>query len=687
MQFLLFLLVVAFLYAQAEVLSSSKQEKLFASLEALLNGGEASFKDAYFAARALDIFGKYTSKKQVCNRFDAFHGDATDPIASAFFQMGLKTLSGCEGKQLLSFDPQKLLATVGSPSSLRDLAHSVLLLEAQGEASYGLKPVVLAFAAMQDSASGLFFDSVSQQGLPTIENTVLAMDALAVLKERVGDVDDGETAAALQKIVDGVIRRLPDASHNYADDFDLEPSLLVPLKMASTKSLKVGSKQILAITAFSLQQATPASSPERTFRALRTLEFVSELKIAPLFVQVEGGSALLPVDTQKRKVSFNLVDLFGNPQPVHEVVVEEVAASSALSLDRETLSSLLKPVGGTKGEDGQGQGASSFVLDLSSLPLDASGSGSGLLDVTLAVKKASSSKAVQQTLRVKALAAPVQVSSPLFGVNHNKRSIEEGDLRDLSLKGESTGTFSYQQDHVMHVFFTLTAPFQPHQTQVVLKHKESGVHTYFNVMKREQDGEATTYESVISLNDDSENLLFQSGDYELHLFVGDASLAAWQDHFLASMHLTLRSEPKVEYSLYSRSLTHDQEHSLQPLPLKHHTFRSEEKQPPRVVSAGFAMGVLAVTAVFLLRVLSLGNLSLLATSSSLFLSGSLFFLSILGTLLILSYYWLYGDVFATLWRLFYLSLVVLVFGYYTLRHVGTAYRQMQQGGTGKEKGE
>ena len=133
MQFLFLLLVVAFFYAQAEVLSRSQQEKLFSGLQALLSKGKASFEDAYFAARTLDLFDQYTSKKQVCSKFDSFHGDSNDPIATAFFQAGLKKLSGCEADNLLSFDSNELLATVGSPSSLRDLAHSVLLLETEGK--------------------------------------------------------------------------------------------------------------------------------------------------------------------------------------------------------------------------------------------------------------------------------------------------------------------------------------------------------------------------------------------------------------------------------------------------------------------------------------------------------------------------------------------------------------------------
>jgi oligosaccharyltransferase complex subunit delta (ribophorin II) len=199
--------------------------------------------------------------------------------------------------------------------------------------------------------------------------------------------------------------------------------------------------------------------------------------------------------------------------------------------------------------------------------------------------------------------------------------------------------------------------FEPHQVFMRLLHKDSDQEVFF-VCEKQTNG--NSYEFELNMRVNEKALKGLSGDYELHLIVGDAVIT---NSFMWNVG-------KVAISFYD-SKPHSQPKYLaeyKPKPEIQHLFKQPEKRPAVVFSQLFAILCLIPLAALIVLWARLGvNVSNLTIDLP-----TLGFHGGLATIFGLYYcYWAYLNMFQTLKALVLLGLVTFFAGHKLLKRLAT----------------
>lgn len=132
---------------------------------------------------------------------------------------------------------------------------------------------------------------------------------------------------------------------------------------------------------------------------------------------------------------------------------------------------------------------------------------------------------------------------------------------------------------------------QPHQAVVHFAHVASGTSIY-RVMSQKSKENKLSLELALQ---DAANLFdYQSGEYAIRVYLGDARFKTSLDWDLGYVHFSLAAAlPKTPAPLYSQPLLHESDTTLKALPEISHVMRPAESRPMLIVSILFTS--LAVT--------------------------------------------------------------------------------------------
>ncbi|CAM9519989.1 unnamed protein product, partial [Sphacelaria rigidula] len=163
--------------------------------------------------------------------------------------------------------------------------------------------------------------------------------------------------------------------------------------------------------------------------------------------------------------------------------------------------------------------------------------------------------------------------------------------------------------HHLHIGFSLEggAAAAPHQAFVRFTHVQTGLDTFFVAAP---DRSAASgggggggisigrFSVSVALGEETGTFLQRSGAYEVAVIVGGPLVAPPVSETLGAINLDFPAAKERSWPLYARSLLHESDVTLEPLPEKHHTFRQPEARPPAGVSLLFTILALAPLAAF-----------------------------------------------------------------------------------------
>lgn len=203
MKFFILLFITFICCSLCGFFTPTKQKEIVAHSFTFLKKA-SDLENAYYAASTLHSMGKGDQITTICDHLNAFTGSEISVLADTFFYRGLVHLGNCDSSVAKPFDQSMLSSTLssGTASSIEDLSYAVMIHELEN-ISYDVPGTISLFEGYMESDSGLFFSRPST-GTATIENTLLAMDALMDIKSSLKE-EDGEAAGeSLQRIVDQV---------------------------------------------------------------------------------------------------------------------------------------------------------------------------------------------------------------------------------------------------------------------------------------------------------------------------------------------------------------------------------------------------------------------------------------------------------------------------------------------------
>ena len=166
----------------SEFFSPTRQTEVVSHMLTFLHS-KSTLKNAYFAASLLNGIGYEDMNKHICSYLTGV--DSSSGLDEAFFVRKLNEYGGCS----LPFAPHSaaISNTITAPASIQDMSYAVMISEME-EISYDVSGVIEKFESMLDPESHLFYSSLSKSGTSTMENTLIAMDAIMEMSETVKEL-------------------------------------------------------------------------------------------------------------------------------------------------------------------------------------------------------------------------------------------------------------------------------------------------------------------------------------------------------------------------------------------------------------------------------------------------------------------------------------------------------------------
>lgn len=169
----------------------------------------------------------------------------------------------------------------------------------------------------------------------------------------------------------------------------------------------------------------------------------------------------------------------------------------------------------------------------------------------------------------------------------------------------SSAQASTLEGHHLHIGFSLEggSAAAPHQAFVRFTHALTGLDTFFVAAPDRSGGvgggvggggtSIGRFSVSVALGEETGTFLQRSGAYDVAVIVGGPLVAPPALETLGAIDLDFPVAKERQWPLYARSLLHESDVTLGPLPEKHHTFRAPEARPPVGVSLLFTIFVLA----------------------------------------------------------------------------------------------
>jgi hypothetical protein len=180
---------------------------------------------------------------------------------------------------------------------------------------------------------------------------------------------------------------------------------------------------------------------------------------------------------------------------------------------------------------------------------------------------------------------------------------------------------------------------KPHQSFVRIVNTNSGLGVNFVSKKAGNSQSEDTkhlYQVSVSLTDQTAAFGYASGLYNIFVLVGDTSYSKPVEWFVGSIDLVFPTKVVANLPLYTKSLLHTSDNTLEALPEIVHQMRPPAKRASNLVAGIFTILTIIPLVVFVAFVISLQpNVSRLSTFSSI-----AFVVCIVATLLLYVTYWL-----------------------------------------------
>jgi oligosaccharyltransferase complex subunit delta (ribophorin II) len=257
-------------------------------------------------------------------------------------------------------------------------------------------------------------------------------------------------------------------------------------------------------------------------------------------------------------------------------------------------------------------------------------------------------------------AAKVAVSNLVVSVTDGPLSTTASQLTATYPDQVSNGkVIAANSSQYIHVVYTIASessdPLTVEQSVVCFRHKESKHEAYFP-SKATKNGKHTV--SISTANEKGFN--YNSGDYELLLYVADAAVSNPISWNFAVMNVQVPEDVgPPQLPIYTVSLTHETDTATAPLKVINHVFRTPDSRAPVVMSIAFSI-VLAAAFVALVIAFPMVGGSLKALSSS--LPQIAFLLTLLGILVLYVMLWVSLDLLTTLTVLSPAGVLLVVVG-------------------------
>mmetsp|Transcript_12246 Transcript_12246/g.39183 ORF Transcript_12246/g.39183 Transcript_12246/m.39183 type:complete len:675 (-) Transcript_12246:37-2061(-) len=631
--------------------SSEDAEAYVSALAPMVEGGELA--DASFAARALALLGKRGGvKKAGCKALKAALKKASNvadlaAAASGVGALGCKLKVPAEGQALVDG------AVAGS---LDEVAAA-----AEAAAELGLTLDVTAVAdrvlALMDEDGTWRQSEDDVDG--SAENTAVALRALGAASKVEGGAEAVADAAAAASEVVAALLSDAEASAGGAAKLELDaPSPLratagVMIGLGALSESKVAVQDMDVDQVHALAEAVLAHRAEGTQSSEAAFLVVAALKAAesslsedaPLAVALERTHFAEGATGEQGKLRVAVRSLMGG-----SVKGASVALEAAVAGEEVFVSDVDMPANGK-------------VFETDFLERDPKPTA-GTYVLSLRVDAGGRATSARRQVQVSTEATLKNVRVAIKGGKAEEEEVKASYPKPVA------EALSADSSQTLEVAFAVVSrgagtPLRPHQVFLRLTHVESGVHTYVVARRRGSKGD---YVCSVDLGDDSNNLERRSGEYELHLLVGDRFMRQGVVYKLADASFSLPDPKHVqEVPLYHRPLLHDSDTTLKALPEITHQFREPEALPPQILSLVFTAASVAPSILFVLGLLVLGaNLN--------GFPGGLGFIWALGfhgglaaILALFVVYWLRLDMFTTLGGALLLGALTAIFGHRSLR--------------------
>lgn len=454
---------------------------------------------------------------------------------------------------------------------------------------------------------GTFKSDSGVPGKGSLKNAKLALQALSVLGAAAG------SNSKLEKVLEGALQLLPSGEAD-GDSTVVDPTLLVYLKAQAEKRIKLKTKQVQAIAA-SLLALQHSDCLQTLSLAVEALQLVASSFKGTAPVVVRAGEFKPASST----LAVTVTDLFGEKAAVTSIEAKSV---KRLGTDKAVATSL--PVSAGK-------------LDLSSVAEDLS---SGRYVVELSIETPDLAKATTASVRF-VVTRELAVSKVHAGISDAKQ-VSANELSAVGSQNKwSGGAAASDAGDIVHVLYNVEVRgavkekkfIKPHQSFVKFTHVATGADSFF---VGSAVGDAGAFKAAVSLSKEVETLGHRSGEYTVSILVADVTSKAPVEFVLGSLEISVPAKVDKISPLYTTSLLHASDNSLQPLPEIEHKMRPPAKRASIFMSTLFTLLALAPLAAFGLYVLAQSPNIARFTAPSTFL-----FVALIGAALVLYVaYWL-----------------------------------------------
>jgi hypothetical protein len=448
----------------------------------------------------------------------------------------------------------------------------------------------------------------------------------------------------MSSFADSATKFLPKGT-DVPDDNEVDSSLLAYIASITVKKNGLAASRLLAIGK-SLLDLKASHNLKVISRTLSSMEVLANYKTQP--VHISFAKTSYSTQDKDKTIKVQIKDIKGTtikPKEIEVQSINMVGKSKDYNEGLATEDSIKMP---------------NEVL-----------SQPGLYYVNLSVKLEGRQKAISIKLPF-VVSTILTVADVQIAVTETKtaKASDFTQIKTENLLSLESMSASSSTNDIIHVGFKVSSEFAtkaPHQAFVKYTHVETGVSSYFVGSESKISDSEYKYKSVVNLIDEIETFLRKSGLYTVSILIGDTNGKA-KEWILGSITLSFPSKENKILPLYTKSLLHTSDNTLEALPEIIHQNRPPSKRASYFTALVFtALSIIPLLALLGFFMTLKCELSLLKAPSTLLFMGCL-----IGTVLLYSSYWLALPGFSfyqTIYYICFLAPVTFVIGRYALKDV------------------
>lgn len=490
-------------------------------------------------------------------------------LEGVYHGLSLSRKLGCGIPSRLSPVADALVNAGLSGSELEGLYFGVKAALEAGEGGPSFDPAaIVGKVGVMVQPTGEVRGSTEGVAVPaTPENARRAAELLALLVKEGSGL--AESAAAAVKSMEKAL--LPQESDNTATD----ATLLHPLLEAKGGALKLKVAQLKA-TAKQLLDARHARGDMRAMvRVLLSLRALASRPQTPPVVRF--SPQVVTSDDTSNELLLLASNVLGGP-------MDGLHALELISLELDV------------GSAGAGGGVN--LLKSGAVKLVSKGSGEWSAKLTTAAPPGRYTATITVIVEgLKKGGDPVPAKLPLLIAGDAKISSSSVIIKgeEVQLPLSSTTVSAAAGDAIRVTFAVDMVKGAPTPQQALVRVQsviDSSLET-FHLARFKKGPLGGEFSTVIDVESLAKLLQHKSGEYDLHILVGDVGLRQQLLEPLGTLSLKFPEKQVVHPRLYERALLYESDTALSALPEKHHTFRSADTRAPIYVSFVFTLVALS----------------------------------------------------------------------------------------------